>query len=71
MLNPTRRLQELDDRYRREAFRDLTFDDALKIFTALWNEARRLNPEFGADWREDLQADLAVARVLNGLPPAA
>jgi hypothetical protein len=27
-----------------------------------------LNPDFPGDWLEDLAADLAVARAVNGLP---
>ena len=69
MLQATKRLAELEARYQRETFRDLTFEDALGIFTGLWNEARELNSEFGLDWEEDLEADLAVARAVNGLPP--
>jgi len=33
-------------------------------------EARLLRPDLGLDWRDDLAPDLAVARALNGLPPA-
>ncbi len=71
MIRDTQRLREFEARYRREAFRDLTFEEALSIFEALWIEARQLNPDFGEDWRENLKADFAVARALNGLPPAA
>ncbi|MGH9222269.1 MAG: hypothetical protein ACRD2W_00345 [Acidimicrobiales bacterium] len=69
MIRSSKRLEELEERYQREAFRDLTFEEALRRFTALYLEARKLNPDFGADWREDLEADLAVARAVNGLPP--
>ncbi|MGH7572934.1 MAG: hypothetical protein ACREMK_13990 [Gemmatimonadota bacterium] len=69
MIRSSKRLEELEKPYQREAFRDLTFEEALRRFTALYLEARELNPDFGADWREDLEADLAVARAVNGLPP--
>ena len=71
MIVFSRRLVELEARYQREAFRGLSYEEALARFAALWAEACALNPELGADWREDLESDLAVARALNGLPPAA
>lgn len=70
MIRDCQRLRDFEARYRREAFRNLTYEEALAIFEALWIEARKLNPDFGDDWREDLEADFALARVLNGLPPA-
>lgn len=70
MIRDSQRLRDFEARYRREAFRNLTYEEALAIFEALWIEARQLNPDFGDDWREDLEADFALARVLNGLPPA-
>jgi len=69
MIRRPKRLEELERRYQREAFRDLTYKEALRLFTALWMEARELNPDIGTDWREDLEPDLAVARAVNGLPP--
>jgi hypothetical protein len=45
-------------------------DDALARFAALWVHARALNPDFGSDWLDDLEPDLAVARAVNGLPPS-
>jgi hypothetical protein len=69
MIRRPKRLEELERRYQREAFRDLTYEEALRLFTALWMEARELNPDINADWREDLEPDLAVARAVNGLPP--
>lgn len=71
MIRRPKRLEELERRYQRDAFQDVTYEEALRIFTALWMEARELNPDFGLDWREDLEADLAVARAVNGLPPRA
>ena len=70
MIRDSQRLRDFEARYRREAFRNLTYEEALAIFEALWIEARQLNPDFGDDWQEDLEADFALARVLNGLPPA-
>ena len=70
MIRDTQRLRDFEARYRREAFRNRTYAEALAIFEALWMEACQLNPDFGDDWREDLEADIALARALNGLPPA-
>ena len=69
MIRRPKRLEEFERRYQRDAFRDITYEEALRIFTALWMEADRM--DFGLDWREDLEADLAVARAVNGLPPRA
>ncbi len=71
MIRSSSRLEELERRYQQEAFKGLSYEQALERFAALWAEARALNPDLGADWEEDLQADLAVARAVNGLPPAA
>ena len=71
MIRASKELEELEREYGREAFRGLTYERALELFAALWLEARALNPEIGSDWEEDLEPDLAVARAVNGLPPAA
>lgn len=71
MIRNPERLAELDARHERETLRDLTYPQALARFAALWAHARLLNPTLGEDWREDLEADLAVARAVNGLPPSA
>lgn len=70
MMRSSARFDELERRYQREAFRHLTLGEALERFAALWAEARQLNPDLGEDWRADLEADLAVARAVNDLPPA-
>ncbi|MBI1967253.1 MAG: hypothetical protein HYS40_04630 [Gemmatimonadetes bacterium] len=71
MIRSSAILEELEARYQREAFRDVTFPKALASFAALWAEARALRPDIGSDWLEDLEPDLAVARAVNGLPPTA
>jgi len=71
MIEPTRRLAEFEARYGREAFRQLSYAEALALFTALWTEARAVGAGSGDDWRADLEADFAIARVVNGLPPHA
>lgn len=71
MIRPSPRLDELERRYQREAFQGLSLEQALERFSSLWAEARQLNPDVGKHWLEDLEPDLAVARAVNGLPPAA
>ena len=69
MVRDTQRLRDFEARYRRQAYRDMTYRDALAIFEALWVEAREMRDDLGVDWRVDLEVDLEVARTLNGLPP--
>jgi len=71
MIGSSAILKEFEARYQREAFRDLSFPQALASFAALWAEARALRRDLGADWLEDLEPDLAVARAVNGLRPTA
>lgn len=70
MLNPTKRWQEFDEAYQREAYRDLSYADALAIFEALWAHAKLLDASFPEAYLDDFEADFRVARALNGLPPA-
>ncbi|MCE2424153.1 MAG: hypothetical protein J4F45_03465 [Pseudomonadales bacterium] len=69
MVRDTQRLRDFEARYRRQAYRDMTYREALAIFEALWVEAREMRDDLGVDWRVDLEVDLEVARTLNGLPP--
>lgn len=70
MIRHTDRLRELDRRWERQTYGSMTFEEALARFSALWVEARGLRDDLGADWEEDLRADFAIARAVNGLPPA-
>ncbi|HEX9895855.1 MAG TPA: hypothetical protein VGA78_18120 [Gemmatimonadales bacterium] len=70
MLEVTPRLRQFEREYQRWAYRSLTFHQALARYRAMLHEARRLRPDLGLDWRQDLASDLAMARVLNGLPSA-
>ncbi|MDQ3698873.1 MAG: hypothetical protein M3373_12760 [Gemmatimonadota bacterium] len=70
MIVSSKRLDEFEERYQRDAFTELSYADALARFAALWAAARVIRPDLGQDWRPDLEADLAVARAVNGLPPA-
>lgn len=47
-----------------------SYHEALAVFAALWREAAALRDDFPGDWREDIAPDIAVARALNGPPPA-
>ena len=69
MIRPGRALSELEGREQREAYRNLTYTEALSRFASLRAEARALNPDIGRDWREDLASDLAVALAINGRSP--
>ncbi len=69
MINPTPALRRLEAEYARNTD-GIPFPEALQRFAALGGYARRLNPAIGADWVEDLAADRAIARAVNGLPPA-
>ena len=71
MIEPSAALAEFEARYQRDAFRGLTYEQALARFAALWAGAVAIGADLQGDWREDLDADLAVARAVNGLPPAA
>ncbi|MGQ0560632.1 MAG: hypothetical protein ACT443_02010 [Gemmatimonadota bacterium] len=70
MIRNADKLAQFERRYASEELSKLTYVDALEIFAALWREAVALNPEFPGDWQADLEPDLAVARAVNGLPPA-
>lgn len=69
MIRSAGRLQELEAQYQRDAYQGMTYPEALRRFAALWAEARLLNPDFGNDWMNDIEPDIAVARAVNGLPP--
>ena len=71
MILPGEQLAEFEKSQIRNGLRDMTYARALEIFTALWIEAQQLNPDIGADWRDDLEPALAIARALNGIQPAA
>jgi hypothetical protein len=70
MINSTRLLRELNRQYERDTLHDLTYEEALLRFAALWAEACALGIDTCEDWLADLEPDLAIARALNGLPPS-
>ena len=69
MLNPTPGWKAFEREDEAAAYYHLSYAEALDRFERLWQYAREVNPALGEDWEEDLGADLALARVLNGLPP--
>lgn len=69
MIRANARWKEFEAQYWRTAYRDMDLLDALSLFDAMWSHARELNPDMVEDWREDEEATIVVARVLNGLPP--
>lgn len=70
MIRSSKPLDELDKRHQQETLRGLTYAQALERFEALWAEALALGVLGQVDWETDLEPDLAVARAVNGLPPA-
>ena len=70
MVVDTPQLRQFEAEYQRTAYRDLTLADALALYQRLLDEARALDAAFGRDWQADLAPDLAIARAVNGLPPA-
>lgn len=56
--------------YALQHLRHMDYLTALGIFTGLWLEARQLHPGFTQEWQAGLDADFAIARAVNGLPPA-
>ena len=69
MIKSPQLVQELNRRFEREALADLTYEAALQRYSGLWEEARELGVVDTEDWLTDLKPDLAIARVLNDLPP--
>ena len=69
MIRDPERLAEFERQDKQETLRSMSYLEALAIFEALWAEARAVNPDFGNDWRRDIEPVLEVARAVNGLPP--
>lgn len=65
-----RAIADLEDRLARSATAQMTFAQALAWYEGALVEVRALRPDFDADWLEDLESDFAIARAVNGLPPA-
>ncbi len=69
MIKSPQLVHDLNRRPEREALADLSYEAALQKFSALWEVALELGVIDTEDWLTDLKPDLAIARVLNGLPP--
>jgi hypothetical protein len=70
MIRRTERLEAFERRYARERGAGSSFTEALAVFEGLWAHALAMRPDFPEDWRLDIEADLTLARVLNGFPAA-
>ena len=70
MRNPTDAWRVFERNDEAAEYGQLSYADALVRFERLWQHARAVTPAVGDDWLEDLAADIAVARAVNGLPPA-
>lgn len=69
MIQRTARLVQFEADYTRDRIGATSFEEALAVFEGLWAQACALNPDFPTDWRDDLESDFAMARILNELPP--
>jgi hypothetical protein len=71
VIRATDRLRSFELRYAIEQSKTRGFREALAVYEALWKEAASLNPAFPGAWQDDMDADLELGRVLNGLPERA
>lgn len=69
MLKNPEKVRSIEAAHEKELYGSLSYSEKLRRYEALWAHVRSLNPRFTRRWREDLDADIAIARVLNGLPP--
>ena len=68
MIRSPLALQALEDADLRSTLRSRTYYESLDLYLLLWEEARLLNPDMGADWLDDVQCDIEIARTLNARP---
>lgn len=71
MQKDSQKVDALEIAHDRRTYGPMAYLEKLRRFEALWMHAVLLDPLFGRRWQEDIQADLILARVLNGLPPQA
>jgi hypothetical protein len=71
VIRATQRLDSFERRYAIEQAKTRSFREALAVYAALWKEAASLSPGFPGTWQDDIDADLELGRVLNGLPERA
>ena len=60
-------VEELENRYKREQYSKLTYEDKLGIFLELRAQARLLNPTYANDWRRQIQHKIDTARAFREL----
>jgi len=60
-------VEELETRYKREEYSELTYEDKLGIFSELRAQARLLNPTYAGDWRRKIQHKIDTARAFREL----
>ena len=68
MIKSAEMLREVDERFDRERLSDMTYQEALVRFTALWDHARAMGAVDHIDWLADLDPDIRIAHALNALP---
>lgn len=69
MIRSSERLEQFERDYARTELAQRSYAEALAIFEALWRHACELNPDFPGHWREDIDPDIELARVLNASHP--
>jgi hypothetical protein len=67
LIRSSERLEEFDRWYASQRLARLSYADALAIFTGLWQHAKLLSDGFPGPWEPDIEADIELARVLNGI----
>lgn len=65
MIRNVEKLEAFHRLHERRRLAAMTYEDALRIFTALWVHARALGWEGPDDWLADLEPDLAVSAALR------
>ena len=45
----------------------LSFKDAVKIFEAMWREALALGAIKSSDWLNDIEKEIRIAKIINGI----
>jgi len=68
LIRSSERLRDFERSYAAAEQSQRSYRDALDIFAALWRYARQMNPAFPGGWEQDVEPDIELARVLNGLP---
>ena len=58
-------VEELENRYKREEYSKLTYEDKLGIFLELRAQARLLNPTYAAERCQQIQHKIETARAFR------